>query len=94
VRALSSSLSGLHKLAGRVADFSQGDGVEGRQEESVDFHRVWCACVCTLEQTFDALIYQKIHRHESNQIGHIPYTMRLLSRKILFELVIDVNGWL
>jgi hypothetical protein len=45
VRALpeeSSSLGGLHDLAGRVADFSQGDGVEGRQEESVDFHRVRC----------------------------------------------------
>jgi hypothetical protein len=48
VRALpeeSSSLSGLHDLAGRVADFSQGAGAEGRQEESVDLHRVRYVCV-------------------------------------------------
>jgi hypothetical protein len=48
VRALpeeSGRLGGLHTLAGRVADSSQGDGAEGRQEESVDLHRV-CVCVC------------------------------------------------
>jgi hypothetical protein len=26
------------------------------------------------KQRFDTLIYQRIQKHESNQIGHIPYT--------------------
>jgi hypothetical protein len=86
VRALpeeSSSLSGLHDLAGRVADFSQCAGAEERQEENVDLHRVcgvgkyslnWLDKMRRKKRRFDTLMYQRIQKHESNQIGHIPYT--------------------